>query len=196
MLLLLFAVLAAGVWWFELREPPKPAASTTSIPISDVKPEDVMRIEVVDAGKTVVVERTENGWRLTAPDVSEADTLRVGDLLNRLGRANATRKLDNVGELGQYGLAQPASRVTLTRRDATVTTLLVGGKSPDGASTYVKLQESADVLVAPSFVVSDLARIVSDPPKLRPTPTALSAPTTPVGGVSPLPPSTSPPAKP
>ena len=188
-LLAVLLVLGAGVWWFELREPPKTTDSKL-IPVLDLKSEDVNRLEVIDAGKLVRVLKSDTGiWRLAAPEDAEADVRRVDDVISRVTKLNATRQITETADLGAFGLLEPKVQATFGQTSGASIGLLVGEKTPDGASYYAKRSDQAAVYVVPSYVISDLTRLVSDPPKPRPTPTSLPALATPIGGLAPLPPS-------
>jgi hypothetical protein len=171
-----FVLLAGAVWWVELRNPEaaaKPAAGQT--PVFDLKSDEVNRVEVVDSGKSVAVERADAGWRMVEPP-GEADAGRVDNAVGQVARLNATRKLEDATDLASYGLSAPTSRLVMTMKDGSSQELLVGSKTPDQASYYVKRADSPAVFVAATFAISDLMRWPSDPPRPRPTPPAAQNP--------------------
>ena len=172
-LVAVFAVLAGAVWWLELRNPApadKPAAGQA--PVFDLKPDDVSRVEVVDAGQTVAVERTDGGWKLVEPAAEEADARRIDSAVGQVAKLNATRKLEDATDLASYGLSSPTGRLLLKMKDGSSQELLVGSKTPDQASYYVKRADSPAIFVTATFALGDLMRWPSDPPKPRPTPPA------------------------
>jgi Domain of unknown function (DUF4340) len=170
----LFAVLAGAVWWLELRSPAAVASTTPGqAPVFDLKADDVSRVEVVDAGKTAAVERTGDGWRLVAPATDEADASRIDSAVGQVAKLSATRKLEDASDLASYGLSSPTSRLLLNMKDGSSQELLIGSKTPDQASYYVKRADSPAIFVTATFALGDLMRWPTDPPRPRPTPAAL-----------------------
>jgi hypothetical protein len=169
-LVALFVVLAGAVWWLELRSPAPAAKPAGQAPVFDLKPDDVSRIEVDDSGKTVAVERVEGGWRLVQP-AGEADAARVEGAVGQVAKLNATRKLEDASDLASYGLSSPTSRLLLGMKDGSSQELLIGSKTPDQASYYVKRGDSPAIFVTATFALGDLMRWPTDPPRPRATPT-------------------------
>jgi hypothetical protein len=188
-MLAVLVVLGATVWWFELREPAKASDNATAAMLG-LKAEDVTRLETRDQSKVVVVEKSDAGtWRLLNPEEAEADGARVDDMVNRIATLKATRTIDDAIDLASYGLAQPATQAIVASKTGETITVLIGDKTPDGSSHYVKRDNGPTVYLISSYVVSDLSRFTNDPPKPRPTPTPAPALATPAGGLT-LPPLT------
>ncbi|HEY3111008.1 MAG TPA: DUF4340 domain-containing protein [Chloroflexota bacterium] len=177
-LVALFVVLAAAVWWLELRSPEAAVKPAGQAPVFDLKPDDVSRIEVDDSGKTVTAERTEGGWRLVQP-AGEADAARVEGAVGQVAKLNATRKLEDASDPASYGLSSPTSRLLLGMKDGSSQELLIGSKTPDQASYYVKRADSPAIFVTATFALGDLMRWPSDPPRPRPSPTPGALPSQP-----------------
>jgi hypothetical protein len=184
----LFVVLAGAVWWLELRNPAASAAATPTgqAPVFDLKADDVSRIEVDDSGKSVAAERTEGGWRLVQP-AGAADAARVEGAVGQIAKLNATRKLEDASDLASYGLSSPTSRLLLNMKDGSSQELLIGSKTPDQSSYYVKRADSPAIFVTATFALGDLMRWPSDPPLPRPTPTPAPLPTLPAEATKPSP---------
>jgi Domain of unknown function (DUF4340) len=172
-LVALFVVLAGAVWWLELRSPGAVASPVAGqAPVFDLKPDEVSRVEVVDSGKSAAVERTGDGWRLVQPAVDEADARRVDSAVGQVAKLNATRKLEDASDLASYGLSSPTIRLLLNMKDGSSQELLIGSKTPDQASYYVKRADSPAIFVTATFALGDLTRWPTDPPRPRPTPPA------------------------
>jgi hypothetical protein len=164
-----------SVTYFDLATP-APSGTPTVAPttVLDVPVADVAHAQVVDAGKTAAVSRRdESTWEIVAPSTEPADNRRVEDAVGRIAKLNATRKLDDPGDLSVFGLVQPPIELELRLRDGSTRKLLVGAKTPDNSSYYVKTPEAGTVYVVSSFAVSEMTRWVTDPPRPRPTPTAM-----------------------
>ena len=137
--------------------------SAGQAPVFDLKADDVSRIEVDDSGKSVAAERTEGGWRLVQP-AGAADAARVEGAVGQIAKLNATRKLEDASDLASYGLSSPTSRLLLNMKDGSSQELLIGSKTPDQSSYYVKRADSPAIFVTATFALGDLMRWPSDPP--------------------------------
>lgn len=102
--LLLVVILLAVFAWYRSAHPPKEAQPA----LTELDPEAVRRVEIERTNQPLVVlERGENGWRLTAPLQARADSFAV-DALLRLARAPIEATVAAAdGDLARYGLARP-----------------------------------------------------------------------------------------
>lgn len=180
-----FVLLAGGVWYTELRGGPRtPTPPAGHVTVFELNSQDVTKIEVDADGKKTVVERgSDNVWRLTEPQAGEADNTTVDSAANRLAKLIATRKIDSPSSLADYGLSKPAITLRLTARDGAVNELQIGAQTPDRNAYYVKKPSADTVYVVSSFVVGDLTRWTTEPP--RPRPTLTPPPTPPPAPASP-----------
>jgi hypothetical protein len=178
-LVALFALLAGAVSYFGLTGPAPSTTPTAESIVFDLPAADVARVTVTEAGKSATVERTGEGWQIVAPTTEPADSRRIDDTVTRLAKLNATRKLEGAGDLAAYGLAQPSAQIALTMRDGTTRELLVGAQTPDQSSYYVKPADATAVYLVPTFTIGDLTRWLSEPPRPRPTTTAVPLPQVP-----------------
>ena len=174
-LVLLLAALAGSIWYFDITTPAK-KVDPNEATIFALKAEDVQRIEVTDPTRTTAIERgTDGTWSITAPQAGESDSRRVDDTIARLAKLMAIRKVDQPGDLGQFGLAGPVQHIVLKMKDATPYDLSIGGKTPDGANLYVKRADQDIVYVVPNYLLGDVVTWVNTPPKPQPTATPLAA---------------------
>jgi len=188
-LLALFIILGLAAYWFELRyEPPAPGQGTQT-PVFNAAADQVARLEVQSAGKTVTLSRDNAGqWQIVQPETSAADNRRVDDVVTQLVKLTATRTIENASDLASYGLEQPQAQATVTLKQGEPLQLLIGNKTPDGSAYYVRRPDRPTIYIVPSWIISDLTRLVSDPPKPRPTPTPAPPPlATPTTGLQPPP---------
>jgi hypothetical protein len=182
-LVVVFALLAGGVWYTELRGGPRtPTPPAGQAVMFDWNATDMTKMEVEADGKRTVVERGgDNVWRLTEPQPGEADNTIVDSAAGRMAKLIATRKLDNPGNLADYGLNAPTTKIGLTTRDGASAQLLIGAQTPDKNAYYVKKASEDPVYVVSTFTIADLTKWASEPPRPRPTPTALPTVPAPTG---------------
>jgi hypothetical protein len=190
-LLIVLALLGGGVWYSELRDKGSAgtaAAGTTGsqVEIQKFADQDVRQIVITKADQQVQVDRPEGGTWTLQPSGQNADSVRISSVLFRLANLQATRKVaDAPTDLAQYGLDSPTMTATTTVADGTVYSLLFGGRSPTEAGTYVKKGDEPPVYLISNQLVTDLDKLITDPPIERPTPTAAPIPPTPSPSPSP-----------
>jgi hypothetical protein len=178
-----FVLLAGGVWYGELRNPATPTPPAGQATVFDLNSQDVTKMEVEAEGKRTVLERSaDNVWRLTEPQPGEADNTTVDSAASRFAKLNANRKIDAPGALGDYGLANPTTKVRLTTRDGKVNELQIGAQTVDKSAYYAKLPGADAVYIVSSFTIGDVTKWAAEPPRPRPTPTAFALPSAQPGG--------------
>lgn len=185
----ILAALAAYIFLVEAKRepPPEEGASPTPAPLWEFEGRDVTAITVTKGEQTTSVERSDADWRMTAPAEGEADSVRLDGLANRVANMKFTRAMADVGDMAAFGLQEPEAQVTLVLSDGTTINAGIGAENPRRTARY--LQKAGDPLVylVSSGDVSELLRLVDDPP-YPPTPTPPpSPPETPTVEPSPVP---------
>lgn len=190
-LVLVLAVLGGVVWFTEFRDKGSATPATADKQRPDILKFDdqaAQRLEVTRADQKVSAERTESGDWTLQPSGEPGDRLRISSVLLRLAALQANRKIaDAPTDLAQYGLDKPSLTVAVTLKDGTAYSLLMGGKAPSDSSTYVQAGGDPAVYLIPNTLVSDVDRLVTDPPIQRPTPTPAPIPPPPSPEASPSP---------
>ncbi|MBI4320441.1 MAG: DUF4340 domain-containing protein [Chloroflexi bacterium] len=183
-LLAILAVVGVAVYAMEIKPQKPPEVPRNMILL--LPPEAVQSIQVSYQGKvTEVKKQAETQWKLTQPQEGEADSARVDGLTYRLAPLSASRVLTgSITSLSPYGLKEPPLRVTLGIIGDETATLLVGDTTPDGRGYYLKRGDVDTVYVVPTALISDVIKLVTDPPKAVPPVT--TTPET-IEGATPLP---------
>ena len=187
-LLIVLALLGGGVWYSELRDQGSAATAApgSQVEIQKFADQDVRQIVITKGDQQIQVDRPEGGAWTLQPSGQNADSVRISSVLFRLASLQATRKVaDAPTDLAQYGLDNPSLTVTTTLADGTVYPLLLGGRSPTEAGTYLKKANDPPVYLISNQLGTDLDKLITDPPIERPTPTA--APIPPTASPSPSP---------
>jgi hypothetical protein len=155
---LALVVAALGAWIYY-----KPAAPTrASHALSTLKAQDVHRIRIERTAQAaapasvVVLERTEDRWRVTEPFAARAEAPQVDRLLAMLDAQSVARY--PAKDLARYGLEQPA--VTITLNDET---FALGAVNSNTREQYVLARDSvyAIPLVQRTTVPRDAGALVS-----------------------------------
>lgn len=183
-LVVVFVLLAGGVWYTELRNgPATPTPPAGQATVLDLNSQDVTKMEVDVGSQRTALERGSDGvWRVTEPQPGEADNTTVDSAASRLAKLIASRKIESPGSLGDYGLANPTTKLRLTTKDGTVNEVQIGAQTPDKSAYYVKKANADTVYVVSSFTIGDVTNWAATPPRPRPTPTPAPVPSAPAGG--------------
>ncbi len=170
-LLLAVVVLAAltGTLYWSNRHKPGDTGGATS---ADVPPKiltlnqaDVSALQIrKKGGEAVVLAKNGAGqWRITAPKPFAADQDSVSGMLSSLSSLNSERLVeDKATDLGQYGLAQPAIEVDITKKEKKIDKLLIGDNTPAGSGVYAALAGDARVFILATYNKSSLDKGLSD----------------------------------
>jgi hypothetical protein len=167
-LLAVLIALGAYVYYGPSAGTPAPtsaATPTVAVQLDLWKLDDgqVQSIEVQRGADRAGVRRTGDGWVLI-PSGAAADALRVNGLTFRLAALRATRRLDAVTNVDEYGLGSPSLVATLGMADSTSHTLKLGTKAPAEAGTYAQADGGTAVYLISNAIAQDLERLVTDPP--------------------------------
>jgi hypothetical protein len=178
--LALFAALLAYVFLVEVKkEPPaQDDAPPTPIQILDMGTADLRAVRIDDGTRVLGLERDagQQDWRITGPDERPADTDDVSTLVRSLARLDARQVvLEEVSDPGTYGLAPPALTVDIYTQAGGKERILVGRRTPGGASFYVQREGDPRLYISPVYPLDGLFEWMTDPPTLlTPTPEARS----------------------
>lgn len=176
--LVVLGVLGIVVYFTEFRSGTTPAAGPAAKEKEDPQlavwtfdDKEVARFEVIKDEMASIVERETDDWVLQ-PSGEPAERFRVNSLLSRLSTLKGTKRVDDAGlDLGPFGLVTPQLSTRIVMKDLSLLELLVGAKTPAEAGTYVMKPGESTVYVIANTIVSDLERMVNEPPKAPATPT-------------------------
>ncbi len=137
-------VVAAALW---LWEPPDPRVNGGDTIVWALETDDVTRVELSRADKSIVLVREGEAWRLEQPIESPADAAEVEFIVVNLTRVRGARPLLGA-DAAQFGLSPPQATIRVTQSDGSVVQLDVGSESPTGSGTYARM-ESGEVVLVP-----------------------------------------------
>jgi len=166
-LIILAAVVIAVLAYILLVERHRPTSDESTAAaekvLLDFERDDVMGIVIERAEGRVRLEKVGEEWRLREPFDFPADSSVVSSTLGSLTNLRADRRLapDEVNRT-DYGLEQPAAKVTLRMADGGERVIAVGDELPLGSKRALRVDGSDGVTIAAGWFASDLEREVDD----------------------------------
>jgi hypothetical protein len=149
--LLLVVILAAGIWWFELRDSGEPTGRQGAlVPFAC---DSLTSVEVQHSGVRFRLARRGEGWVMLSPVEAPCDPQVIDRLCTVLDEARVDQNIGK-GEEERYGLQVPTSIMTLHTRDGQKLSLQFGRINPLQTLVYVKRGVSSDVLLTTSELLT------------------------------------------
>jgi hypothetical protein len=124
---------------------------------------DEMKV-VSDKGDTTTLKKDNGAWQITAPVATKADESEVSGITSSLGTVDITRVIDeHPTSLKDYGLEKPRIEVDFKQAgDKDTKKLLIGDKTPTGASLYAQRSGDSRVFLIPAFQENTFNRSTFD----------------------------------
>ena len=153
-------------------------ATPTPAPLWSVAATEIvgLRVEDLGSGEVVEVRRGDEHtpWRLVEPAVGPADAGRVEWVITALVSPRPEGILEMPADLGPFGLAEPAQRVTVFLGDDLTRSFEIGRVSPAGGVFYVLVPGTDGIVMLNEYSLSDVLSLVDEIPY---APTATPEPT-------------------
>lgn len=139
------------------------AESEESIAVIDLKADDIQKISYQYDGKTITFIKDGEDWKLDSDASFAVDSDKVDSLISSIVSMTATRKIENVSDLMEYGLDTPGQTVILTDQDGKETTLCWGSNNATTSDDYVyNTADSKIVYTVASSVQSTFNKSADD----------------------------------
>jgi hypothetical protein len=169
-LIVIAGALAAYVFLVETKRepPPEPGGAPTPAPLWEFEGGDVTAITITQGEQTTAVERSDDGWRMTAPEAGEADTARLDSLANQAAEMKSNRSLADVDDVAAFGLEKPV-HVTLVLTDGATIDFSIGSENPRSTDRYVQIADDPLIYLVSVAASDGLLKLLDEPP-YPPTP--------------------------
>lgn len=125
----------------------------TTVKMFDLENEDVAALQFTLDGKEETFTLEGDTWSLASDAAFEVDSSKMSTLLDTVTGMAASRKLENVTDLSEYGLDEPVQTLVLTMADGTVYTICWGGTNDVTGDDYVYIKEKESVVYTVDYSV-------------------------------------------
>lgn len=153
-ILLLFLLL---VVYFILRnhneEAEKAENEASVIQVLNVVADDITSISFTVAGQEETFTLTDDVWKLEGDDAFEVNEDEIDNLISSITGMTADRKLEEVADIGEYGLDQPVQTAVLTDKDGNTYTVYWGNSNASTSDDYIYINDQTDIVYTVSYSV-------------------------------------------
>ncbi len=165
----LLAALGVGVWYSNKTskdDENKTSKDSVERPkILSIADPDIKKIEITrkDGGR-VALNRTDIAkWEMLEPQKLTADTDALLPVMTQFADLKADRLVEEKAtDLSPFGLATPALKVAISKKDGKVETLEFGDDTPAGSGVYTKLSGDPRVFIVNSSIRAALDKSWKD----------------------------------
>lgn len=116
------------------------------IEVTALNTEDITGISFyIDDVQVSFVKRDET-WLMEEEESFPLDDLKIVSILEEVATLNASRKIENISDLSEFGLEGPLNTITLTDSDGTITIIEIGEKNTTTNNTYISLNHEKNTI--------------------------------------------------
>ena len=158
-LLAIFLVLLAAVFFFELRGPGKEDTGEKLVSLSS---DDVEKIVFKQDGQTIQFNRQGEDWLITSPLEAKADKYEVNRLADDFSNLKIERIIEETSpDLEKYGIPQKELELHYKGQEEPVK-ILIGMENPLDQTFFAKRADETRVVLIPSLLKSLLDKSLFD----------------------------------
>jgi hypothetical protein len=164
-LFFVFVVLGSYVYFTEFRgKEERQKQEEAKKKVFPVEEKDITEISLIYPDRTITgVKKGEKQWQITSPPGLEADSDEWEQLASNIPRiVREDTVAQNVQDLAQFGLKDPAIKVSAKTKDGKSLEILFGSENPKKTFNYAKLSSSADVFLSASNWSKTFTKNASD----------------------------------
>ncbi|MEW6380514.1 MAG: DUF4340 domain-containing protein [bacterium] len=139
--------------------------------VSKFTPEDISKIEIVEADRKISLKKDKDKWQLTDPNQQQAQAKKnlADDMANTLSRLRAIDLLKaEPDKFAEYNLTPPARQVSVFLADGTERKISIGKKNEQN-QYYVKAEKDVVYLVA-QYHIDKLSKSFEELKEVPPPP--------------------------
>jgi Domain of unknown function (DUF4340) len=162
----LLLVLSAVIWWSNKKTATadKAPVETTTVKLLNSPEDQIQNIEIKKrTGETMLLQRSNSQWQITAPKPLRADPDAVSSMLSSLSSLSSDRTVEEKAiALDQYGLTQPVIELNITDKNRRTTRLRIGDDTPAGTAVYAAIAGDPRVFALSSYKKNSFDKSPSD----------------------------------
>ncbi len=164
-LFLVFAVLGGYVYFTEFRgKEERQKREEAKKKVFQVEDKDISEISLIYPDRMITgVKKGDKQWEITSPAGVDADPDEWQQLASNIPKIEREDTVaQNVQDLAQFGLKDPAVKLSAKTKDGKTIEILFGGENPRKTYNYAKLPGGVDVFLTASNWAKTFTKNLSD----------------------------------
>ena len=140
------AIVAVIVYIILSPEDERQASYESPLPELSIDSGSVVKIEIRQPGKSVILENVGGVWSLTYPILFQADPMAVAQLLHGFSKFKVGSLIStNPEKQPMFQVDSSGTGITFTDRSGSATALIIGKMGPSFSEVYFRLPDSKNV---------------------------------------------------
>ena len=123
--------------------------------------DDAQKLELKHDDVAITCVKQGVNWRITIPSNEDADNSEVTGIIDKLADLRVEKFVSGKLDVATTGLDEPQVQVTVTLKDETTYTLLIG-KSAGNRNVYAKLETPEELFMLNDAIVKNLRKTLDD----------------------------------
>jgi hypothetical protein len=163
--IMIAAILGGFVYYFEIRNHGEPKDETTpeTKPAFTFKDDEIAEISLTRADQTITIASKDGKWVITKPVDALADQPAASSLADGIAHARVERTITaSADEVKAFGLDKPEVALEVKLKDGSTHRLRLGSKDFSGSSVYAQLDDSKDVALVASTLLTNSDKSLND----------------------------------
>lgn len=164
-LLFVFLVLVAYIYFVESKRPPGSEETTTKEKVFTVEAGKIQALRITAAGgEATALQKTNESWQVSEPVKADADAAEVSGITTNLASLEIQRVVEHTpSDLVPFGLGKPRVDVAFKAEgDTEFRRLLLGDKTATGGDMYAKTSSDPRVFLVSGYLDATFNRTTFD----------------------------------
>lgn len=143
-------LLLTTAWAVQRRSVPEaePPSSPAKTPFGDLKPPDVVGIEIASSGQTLAARLADGRWEVSRPPGATLAADLIPALLDAVLDVEEIKTVRPVGTgHAEFGLADPLAHLTFRAAGGASLRILLGGLNPAQTAIYGRAEGASEVVL-------------------------------------------------
>ncbi|MDP4108855.1 MAG: DUF4340 domain-containing protein [Bacillota bacterium] len=143
------------------------AEDNASLTVASISKDSVAGLSWTYGAKTLSLKNTNAKWSYTGDSAFPLDQIKVLSMLGAVSNLKATRTIQNVSDLSEYGLSKPACVITVISSDGKETKFSIGDLNDVSKEYYLKLDGKSNVYTVDDSLIKAFPQNIYDMIKME-----------------------------
>lgn len=162
--LVIFVIISAaflGFRYYMKHLPEDTDDDKNNISVTEIDASLVTEIGIISEKGNLELQKEDNEWICSNDEAYSLDTEKIDQFLNNAGSITSELKIENVTDMSQYGLDDPAVNITL-KQDSDLYTIKIGDFNAMAGCYYLSVNDEAIVYTIDNSLYYSLDKAKED----------------------------------